>query len=103
MVNNHVVSNKKCIDIIEKTPIKMYRLYRKMTINGHFFYIIYTFMFGLWSFFLSNLANIVFVLNSINSYEEVVVQCEFLEWMFPDHWVTEDACSKCDWKTSEHT
>ena len=27
-------------------PKKMYRLFRKMTISGHFFYIIYTFLFG---------------------------------------------------------
>ena len=27
-------------------PTKMYRLYRKMTIYGPFFYIIYTFLFG---------------------------------------------------------
>ena len=40
---------------------KMYRLYRKMTINGHFFYIIYTFLFGYLRLFFYIIYTFLFV------------------------------------------
>ena len=47
MVHYEIVSNIRWFKAGQKSiQTKMSRLYRKMTRNGHFFYIIYTFLFG---------------------------------------------------------